>query len=268
MRIKRKVMVSRTDVAMLVALASMTAGASAHMPYVLPAKFNVGSRAQVTLEASFTEDAFRPEIAMRDAPFEVTAPDGRTSSLAPEALAGDRTIVEAALPSDGIYRLSSGQRTGRSGKMYRKGSDWVMVGEGDAPPADTMLVDVRSMTLADAYVVRGRPGAPGALAPRGKALEIHPLSDPTALSPRDAARFVILYDGKPLPGQTVTVFREAGQYDGRKQAGAVTSDAAGTIVMTPPDAGRYLMLVRYRPTSPNVAGSYASFTTTLAFEVG
>lgn len=253
---------------MLLASTSIATGASAHMPYVLPALFDVGSRTQITLEASFTEDAFRPEIAMRDAPFEITAPDGRTTRLAPPAFAGDRTIVEASLPSDGIYRLSSGQRAGRSGKMYRKGGDLVMVGKGATPPTGVTLVDVRSMTLADSYVVRGRPGAKGAFTPRRKALEIRPLSDPTALSARDAARFEILYDGKPLAGRTVTILREAGLYDGRKQVGQVISDAAGTVVVTPPDAGRYLILVRHRPTTRDSSGGYASYTTTLALEVG
>lgn len=252
----------------LLALVSMTRGASAHMPYLLPSQFDAGTRTQITLEASFTEDAFRPEVAMRDAPFEITAPDGRVIRLAAATVTGDRSIAQAALPGDGIYRLSSGQRTGRSGKMYRQGDAWVMVGEGAAPPPNAALVDVRSMTLADAYVLRGRPGSSGALAPRGKALEIQPLGDPTALAPHSIARFVILYDGKPLAGQAVTLFREAGLYDGRKQAGLAISDAAGTIAVTPPDAGRYLMLVRYRTATPTVAGGYASFTTTLALEVG
>lgn len=254
--------------ALALALVSTATGALAHMPYLLPAQFGVGSRTQVTLEASFTEEAFRPEVAMRDAPFEITAPDGRTTRLSPATLAGDRTIAEAALPVDGIYRLSSGQRTGRSGKMYRKGDEWVMVGEGATPPPGVEPVDVRSVTLADAYVLRGRPGSPGALAPRGKALEIQPLGDPTALAPGSAARFAILYDGKPLPGQQVTLFREAGLYDGRKQAGTATSDGAGIVTLTPPDSGRYLLLVRYRTATPHAAGGYASFTTTLAFEAG
>ncbi|KQM62300.1 MULTISPECIES: DUF4198 domain-containing protein [unclassified Sphingomonas] len=254
--------------ALALALASTATAALAHMPYVLPARFDVGSHTQITLEASFTEDAFRPEVAMRDAPFEITGPDGRTERLPPATLAGDRTIAEAALPVDGIYRLSSRQRSGRAGKMYRKDRDWIMVGEGTAPPQGVQLVDVRSMTLADAYVLRGRPGAPGALAPRGTALEIQPLGDPTILAPGSAARFAVLYDGKPLPGQAVTLFREAGLYDGRKQVGTATSDGAGVVVLTAPDPGRYLMLVRYRTATPDVAGGYASFTTTLAFEVG
>lgn len=238
------------------------------MPYVAPALFDLGARDKVTIEASFTEDAFRPDIAMRDAPFEITDPAGRTTPLPAPLLTGDRTLAEAALPMEGVYRLSSGQRTGRLGKMYQRDGEWVMVGEGAAPPAGAKLVDVRSVTLADAYVLRGKPGAGGALAPRNKGLEIHPLADPTALSPAAPARFAILYDGKPLAGEQVMLFREAGLYDGRKQAGTAVSDAAGTVAITPPDAGRYLMLVRHRTALPRAGEGHASFTATLAFEVG
>lgn len=239
--------------------------AFAHMPYVLPSAFEA-ARDRITIEASFGEDAFRPEIAMKDAPFEVTGPDGRTVPLAAPMLTGDVTIVEAPLPAEGLYRVSSGQRLGRIGKMYRTGNVWTIVGEGAAPPAGVAVVAVRSATIADAYVLRGKPGASGALAVRGKALEIHPLGDPASYSPGAQAMFEILYDGKPLAGEEITLFREAGVYDGRKQAGTATTDKSGRITLTPPDAGRYLILARHRTATPTGRDAYTSFTATLAFE--
>lgn len=257
----------RFGAVMIVVGAAMLAGtpSAAHMPYVLPSVFDAGGRNSVAVEASFTEDAFRPEIAMNDAPFEITDPDGHTTKLAAPKMTRDLALAEAPLPADGIYRISSGQRLGRMGKMYRSGATWAMVGEGGAPPAGANLVDVQSTTLADAYVVRGKPGASGALAQRGTALEIHPLTDPTALTPGTPARFAVLFDGKPLAAETVTLFREAGYYDGRKQVSAVKTDVAGTVALTFADAGRYLMLVRYRPAAPSARG-YLSYTTTIAVE--
>jgi hypothetical protein len=248
---------------------AMAAPALAHMPYVEPGLFDIGTRSKVGIEASFTEDAFRPDIAMQDAPFEITAPDGRVTRLAVPLMLADRTLVEAAVPADGIYRLSSGQRLGRMGKMYRAGSAWKIVGEDGAAPAGIELVAVQSTTLADAYVLRGKPTGLGALAPRGKALEIHPLADPTAFGAAAPTRFEVLYDGKPLPGASVTLFREAGLYDGKKQVAEVTSDAAGRFAVTPPDAGRYLLLVRHRAAAPaGAAAPFYSYTVTVAFEAG
>lgn len=252
-----------------IAAFALATPALAHMPYVAPGMFDIGPRDKVSAEASFTEDAFRPEIAMKDAPFEITAPDGTVVKLGAPLFTADRTLVEASVPADGVYRLSSGQRLGRMGKMFRAGSEWKMVGEDGAPPAGAETVAVQSTTLADAYVLRGKPGAPGALAARGTALEIHPLADPTATAAAAPARFEVLYQGKPLAEAGVTLFREAGLYDGRKQVIEVKTDAAGRFAVTPPDAGRYLLLVRHRAAAPSGATApFYSYTVTLAFEAG
>lgn len=249
------------------ALAVIGAPALAHMPYVLPSVFDAGARKQVTVEASFTEDAFRPEVVMNDAPFEITGPDGTTSRLGEPRLFRDMSLVEASLPDDGIYRLSSGQRLGRMGKMYRVGSEWKIVGEGAAPPAGAALVDVQSTTLADAYVLRGKPGDTGALKVRGKALEIHPLGDPTTITAGQPFALEVLYNGRGLAKASVSLFREAGYYDGRKITAEVQTDAAGHLTITPPDAGRYLLLVRHRDAAPaGAAAPYFSYSVTLAFE--
>jgi hypothetical protein len=206
---------------------------------------------------------------MKDAPFEITGPDGKVSKLGAPTLLSDRTVIEAAVPADGVYRLSSGQRLGRMGKMYRAGTEWKTVGEDGVAPAGAEVVNVQSTTLADAYILRGKAAGLGALAPRGHALEIHPLADPTALGAAAAAQFEILYDGKPLSGASVALFREAGLYDGKKEVADLKTDAAGRVAVTPPDAGRYLLLVRHRAAAP--AGSTApfySYTVTLAFEAG
>jgi len=252
-----------------IAALAVAGPALAHMPYVAPGMFEIGTRDKVSIEASFTEDAFRPEIAMQDAPFEITGPDGKVTRLGVPLLLADRTLVEAAVPVDGVYRLSSGQRLGRMGKMYRDGAAWKMVGEDGPAPAGAETVAVQSTTLADAYVLRGKPKGLGALAPRGKALEIHPLTDPTGYAAAAPASFEILFDGKPLATAEVTLWREAGLYDGRKQVAEVKSDALGKLAVTPPDAGRYLLLVRHRAAAPaGSAAPFYSYTVTLAFEAG
>jgi uncharacterized GH25 family protein len=261
-----RVTAMRTMAAMWAAGLIGAAPLSAHMPYVLPSLFDAGTRASVTIEASFTEDAFRPEIAMQNAPFEITGPDGKTVPLGAPVLTHDLTLLDVPLPTDGLYRISSGQRVGRMGKMIREGESWKVVGEGAVPPAGATVVDVRSTTLADVYVLRGKPGATGALKPRGTALEIHPLGDPSSYAPGKPARFEILYDGKPLAGEQVSLFREAGFYDGNKQVAIATPDAAGQFAVTAPDPGRYLMLVRHRVGPSASGGPATSYTVTLTFE--
>ncbi len=243
--------------------------AHAHMPYVLPTLFDVGKGDHVTVESAFAEDAFLPEVAMRDAPFHLVGPDGKDLPTGTVTHLRDLSIFEANLPADGTYRVTTGQRFGRKGKMTRVGDAWVMRGEGGEgrePKPGAAEVEVQSMTLAEAYVTRGGT-TDGALRPRGEALEIQPVTHPNAISAGSDATFVLLYNGKPLADAEVTLFRSAGYYDGRKVAGQTKSDAAGRFTVKPGDAGTYLILVRHRGEAPAGAETpYRSYTYTLAFD--
>jgi uncharacterized GH25 family protein len=240
--------------------------AQAHMPYVLPTLFDLGKGDHVTVQSAFAENAFLPEVAMRDAPFHLVGPDGKDLPTGPVTHLRDLSIFEAAIPADGTYRVTSGQRAGRKGKMFRAGNEWKMRGEGGEPPANAEQVDVQSMTLADAYVTRGRP-TDAALKPLGKALEIQAITHPNGIVAGSDASFALLFDGKPLPDADITLFRSAGLYDGRKVVAQVKSGADGRFSLKPEDAGTYLILVRHRGAAP--AGSetpYRSYTYTLTFD--
>lgn len=240
--------------------------AQAHMPYVLPTLFDLGKGDHVTVEAAFAEDAFLPEVAMRDAPFHLVGPDGKDLPAGPVTHLRDLSVFEAAIPADGTYRVTSGQRAGRKGKMFKVRDKWEMRGEGGEPPANAEQVDVQSMTLADAYITRGQP-TDAALKPSGKALEIQAITHPNGIVAGSDASFALLFDGKPLPHADITLFRSAGLYDGRKVVAQVKSGADGRFSLTPEDAGTYLILVRHRGAAP--AGSetpYRSYTYTLAFD--
>lgn len=253
--------------AAFLALAFASAGpAVAHMPYVLPTLFDVGKGDHITVEAAFGEDAFHPEIAMKDAPFHLVAPDGTPSPAGPITYLRDLSVFEADTKVDGTYRVTSGQRFGRKGKMFRDGDKWVMRGEGADPRPGTQEVEVQSATLAEAYVTRGQ-ATQGALKPTGQALEIQPVTHPNAIAAGSSAAFVLLFDGKPLANADITLFRSAGYYDGRKVAAQVRSDASGRFTLTPQDAGTYLILVRHRGASPAGAETpFRSYTYTLAFD--
>jgi uncharacterized GH25 family protein len=250
------------------ALAAVAPGAAlAHMPYLLPNMFDAGKRDHVTVEASFAEDAFVPEVVMQSAPFHVQGPRGDAPITSVVNLR-DLAVFEAALPSDGTYRISSGERLGRRSKMYKGPTgQWLMGGEGGgAPPKDATMVEVQSVTVADVYVTRGAPSKE-ALATTGKGLELRTGAHPNELFAAQPVEFRLTFDGRPLEGATVDLFRSAGVYDGKKAAGQGKTDAAGKVALTPPDAGTYLALIRYRTTSPAKAETpYRSYSYTLAFE--
>lgn len=240
--------------------------ASAHMPYVLPTSFDVGKGDHVTVEASFAEDAFRPEVAMRDAPFHLIGPDGAEAPVGPITYLRDLSIFEADIKTDGTYRVTTGQRLGRKGKMAKVGDKWVVRGEGAAETSGQQEVDVQSATLSDAYVTRGKPSQ-AALKPLGKLLEIHTITHPSEITAGGDASFVLLFEGKPLAATDVTLFRSAGYYDGRKVAAQTKTDAAGKFTLKPDDAGTYLILVRHKAAAPAGAETpWRSYTYTLVFD--
>lgn len=239
---------------------------SAHMPYVLPTLFDVGKADHVTVESSFAEDAFRPEVAMRDAPFHLIGPDGAEGPVGPVTHMRDLSIFEADIKTDGTYRVTTGQRFGRKSKMSRVGDKWIIRAEDGKPQTGSVEVDVQSATLAEAYVTRGKT-TQAALKPTGKALELQALTHPNEITAGTAASFVLLFDGKPLAATDVTLFRSAGYYDGRKVAAQLKTDGLGRFSVTPDDAGTYLILVRHRAASPVGAETpWRSYTYTLVFD--
>lgn len=247
-------------------LVSLPAAASAHMPYLLPGQFDVTSRDHVTVQASFSEDIFLPDIVMKSEGWQVRGPDGVTA-ISKVTYLRDLAVFEVETPKPGAYRISSGVRLGRMGKMF-KGADgqWEMVGEGGPAPAGAALVDVQSVTQAEVYVSKGEPDD-AVLAPVGQGLELRPITHPNKIFVGKPAGFALLFDGKPLAGVSVEVFRAAGQYDGQKTLATVKTDAAGRFNVTTPDAGTYMTLIRYRAAAPADAGvPYRSYTHTLTFE--
>lgn len=259
---------NRLTLAMLAGvMAALNGGAAlADSPYLRPNVFDATGRDHVTVEASFTDDVFEARVVMRSAFFHVVGPNGDTPISAVTYLR-DLAVFEAETPVDGTYRLSSGPREGRTAKMYRNAEGvWKMVGEEDAPPLpDATLVDVQSITTADVYVTRGAPSNE-ALQPTGRGLEMKPLTHPNAIVAGQDATFKMLLEGRPLAGQPVTVFREAGLYDGRKVEADLVTDAEGRFTVRVSDPGAYLTLLRYRTEAPaGAATPWRSYSHTLTF---
>lgn len=258
----------RTLKAMVLAgVAWLVAGiATADSPYLKPNVHDATGRDHVTVEASFTEDIFQARVVMRSDSFHVIGPNGE-NPITDVTYLRDLAVFEVATPIDGTYRISSGPRQGRTAKMYRAtDGSWKMVGEEDnPPPADAPLVDVQSITVAEVYVTRGAP-SDGALEPRGQGLELFPMIHPADIVAGEDATFQMLFEGRPLAGVEVTVFREAGRYDGKKIEATLTTDSEGRFTVRAGDAGAYLTQVRYRTESPAGAPTpYRSYTHTLAF---
>ncbi|WP_244286836.1 DUF4198 domain-containing protein [Caulobacter radicis] len=238
--------------------------AHAHSPYMLPSTFDVSDRKVVTVQGSFTETFFTPEVVMKSDAYAVIGPDGVRKALTPTYLR-ELALVEAPVETAGTYRVTTGQRAGRVGKATLVNGEWEFLEPGKAP-AGAEVVDMQSITTADVYVTRGAPST-AALAPVGKGLEFQAITHPSDITTGQPAKFVVLYDGKPVAGQEVTLTAGGDRYADAKAAPVtVKSDAQGRFELKPERSGVYQVQARYR-VAPAAAGQPGqSHTYSLTFE--
>ncbi len=244
---------------------TLAGAAQAHSPYLLPTVFDASDRKLVTVQGSFTESFFTPEVVMKSDAWAVIGPDGARKALTPTNLR-ELALVEVAVEQPGTYRITSGQRTGRTAKAVPVKGEWEFLEDPSKAPAGTTPVDMQSLTLADVYVTRGAPNT-AALAPIGKGLEFVAVTHPSEITTGQDARFVVLFDGKPVKGQAITLHRADDHYAEAKAAPiTVTSDDQGRFTIKAARSGVYQIQARYRvaPTATDPVGH--SYTYALTFE--
>jgi uncharacterized GH25 family protein len=81
-------------------------------------------------------------------------------------------------------------------------------------------------------------------------------------------KFAVLFDGKPLAGQAISVYRDQARYADKKVMAEVKTDAAGRFSFTPETHGVYLAMTRYRPTPAADSSNGVSYTYSVVFEAG
>lgn len=270
-----------------------TAPALAHTPYVVPFTF-APERDWVGVQGGLSEEAaFVPDFAIRGGgDWFMTAPDGSRSAVTPSDFKSVN-VLDAPLPVEGTYRISTGERPGRAGKGAKVDGVWRAVRpapaagapagpprpmEGEAEgaadpinaadvPAGAEIIDTQSYLIAETYVSRGAP-TPGALKASGNGLELEPVTHPNEIYLDDGFSFRLLVDGKPAPGLRLTAYRGGETYDGERTAIEATTDANGKASLSFAKAGVYMLETHYPAASP--AGARPASKTwvyTLSFEV-
>ncbi len=243
----------------------MASGAQAHSPYMLPSAFDVSGRKIVTVQGAFSENFFSPEVVMKSDGYAVIGPDGKRIALTPTYLR-EMALVEVPVEAAGTYRVTTGPRVGRTAKAALVQGKWVFLEGPSAAPAGAQVVDMTSLTTADVYVTKGKPSA-AALAPIGKGLEFVAVTHPSSIFTGQDAVFDVLFDGKPLPGQEVTLSAGDDRYaDAKTPPRTLKSDAKGRFAVKVERSGVYQIQTRYR-VAPAPGGLAAqSHTYSLTFE--
>jgi uncharacterized GH25 family protein len=238
--------------------------ASAHAPFLLPNTFDASDRKHVTVFASFTETFFEPDVVMKADDYHLIAPDGTKVPLTP-IYAQDLAIIEAPMTVQGTYRISTGQRSGRTAKAALVNGEWEFLAKDKPAPAGAKVYDVKSITTADVYVSRGAP-TKTALTPRNVGLEFRPLTHPNSVFVASEVQFEVLFDGRPLAKQSIDIHADNERYSDKKKYAQAVTDEAGRFSVRIERPGVYLAMTRYR-LEPKTAGKPAtSHTYSVTFE--
>lgn len=244
--------------------------AHAHTPYLLPTTFDPHPGQTISVEASFAEKFFIPEVFFGDTPFAITLPDGAPLPFSDVRQFKLRTIAEQKLPNaKGTYRLSTGPRLGAIFRSWEhNGKVQVARDPKQAMPEGARMVShYQSLSVSEAYVTAGAPTRE-ALKPSGRGLEIVPATHPSDLVSGEKFDFTVTYDGAPLADQKVDIYRSAMDLTNEHSAESLKTDAQGKISYALARPGIYLALIRHRAKAPEGAAAPAyGYNYTLTFRV-
>ncbi|WP_157995440.1 DUF4198 domain-containing protein [Peristeroidobacter soli] len=238
--------------------------AQAHSPFLLPNLFDLGKRDHVTVQGSFTEEFFSPDVVMKSDDYHVVTPAGAKVQLTP-VYTRDLAIVEADTKEAGTYRISTGKRGGRMAKAAWVNGDWKFLGPKEEAPAGARIYDVTSITMAEVYVTQGKPNDQ-ALAARNTGLEYRALSHPSSAFVGQDVKFEVLFDGKPLANHAVSVYGAKALSADQKPFAEVTTDKDGRFSFKPSAPGAYLAMSRHRPTPAKDSQQGVSYTYSVVLE--
>ncbi|MBL4630036.1 MAG: DUF4198 domain-containing protein [Paraglaciecola sp.] len=222
-----------------------------HTPYLKPLSFEPSRSGIVTLDASFAEKFFVPDVAFANSIYLVSKPDGKTTTPDYISQLKTRVVVEHKLEDVGTYRFSTGKRLGKVFKSYElDGKRHSMKNPAEPIPKGAKLLSFfQSLTLAETYVSKGAPNDV-VFSAYNTGLEFVPVSHPNDLFVNETFEFTSLFDGKPVDGLKVQVFLAKDQFTDEKPTFELISNAQGGLSFTPSVAGTYLLLARHRTDAP------------------
>lgn len=238
-------------IALALSAALLPHAAQAHQTWLLAnqTQFSVGREAPVAaFDAAVSEDLFIFERGLKLDTLRITGPDGKPLEAENRTSSRHRESFEVKLPLDGTYRVSNvsqaimgAYKLGGETKRFRT----TQANLAKDVPADAEITSFAvTVTRQQTFVSREQPGKL-AFAPEGQGLELLPLGPVTDLSHGDSTRFVLMLDGKPLPGATLRLLRDGNRYRYKLGEEALKSDDKGELTVTWTEPGRYLIAANF-----------------------
>lgn len=245
--------------------------ANAHVPFLKPNLFNPQHN-RLQVESSFTEFPFQADFAMDAPSFSMIDPNGKQTTILPNAKTQAAIYLEPVLSEDGTYRINAGVRKGPKYKAIET-ADGKLYFADDIQKKTGQKTFMQYYSCADTYIAKGEPNyKPQRL---NKSVEIIPLSSPNRIFLNNNISFTVFQDGKPVPNARVVVVYDNEHYEKHRvedlydvenvRNSNIYADKEGTFTFTPKKAGMVLLFVTiHKKISPEL---WESYNTSLTLEV-
>ena len=255
----------------LVGAAALVAAlpASAHVGFVLPDSFAYKSCSGFGAIASFSDYFPSPEIVL-SAEFRLVGPQGQAIPLDRVTADHAMTRLEASLDTPGTYRITSGERLGRKGKVALVDGAYVRLGGEDMDPerlpVGASVLTSQTATVSEAYFSCGETNTAADTSPAGQ-LAVTPEQNVDSFG--QSRTFRVTFGGAPLAprdgGLRPAYSSLAGVHAGEARIVA----PAGELRLEDPAPGVYALLVRHIAPAPEGAETdVRSYSTAVTFAVG
>lgn len=225
--------------------------ASAHVGFVLPDSFNYKSCSGLGAIASFSDYFPSPEIVL-SAEFRIIGPGGEEIPLDRVTSDHAMTRLEASLDVPGTYRITSGQRLGRKGKVALVHGGYVRLGGEDSDedqlPAGTQVLTSQTATVSESYFSCGGTDTAPDTAPAGH-LSVTPR--PNLDKSGQNRTFQVNFDGAPLAATEAFLIPAYASYAGAHDGQPVTVSSAGEVSLRDLLPGVYVLLIRHIAPAPD-----------------
>jgi uncharacterized GH25 family protein len=216
--------------------------ASAARAWLLPSQTVLAnSGGWVAVDAAMADDLFSVnQGAMNIDALVVTGPDGKPVAPQNATKSRTRSTFDLELRQPGTYRISVVDdgvmaRWEEDGKPRRWRGTAVEMATGI--PANAAKLEVEQMQRRVETFVS--VGAPSAMTPSGKGLELAPLRHPNDLYEGETAKLRFLLDGKPARDLDVGIIAGGTRYRDAPAEMRLRTDASGEVAVTWPAAGLY-----------------------------
>lgn len=186
--------------------------------------------------------AAKPPMRRPASKLQILTPDGSAGTAEFGNVGRYRSTFDVHLTQKGTYKLAvANSGLAARWKDGEQNQRWMGKAEDFAAQVPANAKDLKvslSSSRMEVFVTSGQP-TNSVLKTTGQGLELAPITHPNDLFAGEKAQFVLLLDGKPAAAVDVSVIPGGNRY--RDELGEIktTSDAAGKISITWPQAGMY-----------------------------